>query len=350
MKSLLIRETATVKEAMKALNASAKNGLIVVNADGVLLGMLTDGDIRRFILKSNSLDSAIGTAYNKDPQFISKDNFDLEQVKEIMLRLEIDIIPIVDENRVVVDFINWESAFGDEPTINKKIDAMVVIMAGGKGTRMEPFTLVLPKPLIPIQDKPIIEHIIETFLGYGIMDYYLTVNYKAQIMKAYFQERNPDYQVHFIEENKPLGTAGSLKLLESSSPKPIIVSNCDILIKTDMWELTQFHLKGEYDLTLVASLKHYRIPYGICELNEKGHLDHIKEKPEYQMLVNTGLYVLDPGVLKLIPDDEFMNITTLMDMIKKNGGKVGVYPVGEDDWIDIGQWQEYKNTLHIFGD
>jgi NDP-sugar pyrophosphorylase family protein len=221
----------------------------------------------------------------------------------------------------------------------------VVIMAGGKGTRMEPFTKILPKPLVPIQEKPIIEHIIERFLDIGCSDFHLTVNYKGKILKAYFEEVQPDYQVHFVDEHEPLGTAGSLRFLDDKFNQPFFVTNCDIIIKTDYSDLYEFHQKGDYDITLVASEKEYIIPYGTCQLNKDGHLDHINEKPTYYFLINVGLYILNPDVLKLIPENKFYHITHLIEDAKNKGKKVGIFPIDDDAWVDVGEWSEYQKAV-----
>jgi len=221
----------------------------------------------------------------------------------------------------------------------------VVIMAGGKGTRLEPFTKILPKPLVPIHEKPIIEHIIEKFTTIGIDDFHITTNYKSRILKAFFEELNPDYSLNFVKELEPLGTAGSLKLLEGKLDKPFFVTDCDILIKTDYVSLYEFHQNGRYDVTLVASAKEYVIPYGTCELNSEGHLSHINEKPKYDFLINSGLYVLNPDILSIIPENKFYHITNLIEDAQKQGKKVGVFPIDDDNWIDVGQWAEYKKVV-----
>jgi NDP-sugar pyrophosphorylase family protein len=205
----------------------------------------------------------------------------------------------------------------------------------------------LPKPLVPIHEKPIIEHIIERFTELGCSDFYITVNYKGKILKAYFEELNLDYKVHFLDENEPLGTAGSLRLLDGQFNQPFFVTNCDIIIKANYNSLYEFHRKGGYEITLVASAKEYVIPYGTCELNGDGHLSHINEKPHYDFLINTGLYVLNPEVLKLIPKNKFYHITHLIEDAKNQGKKVGVFPIDDEAWIDVGQWAEYKKVMEL---
>ena len=348
MKDITIYPKATIKEAMEALDKTAEKVLLVVDDSQRMIGALTDGDIRRYILKGRDLKGTIEDAYNTNPIFVFQKDFDIEKIKQVLTKNKIDLIPILDQNRKVVDFITWENAFGNNRrSENQKLDAPVVIMAGGRGTRLEPFTRVLPKPLIPVGEKPVIDHIIDRFRAYGASEFYLTVHHMSKILRAYFEEKNPDYSIGFAEEDEPRGTAGSLKLLADKLNKPFFVSNCDIIIEADYADLYRFHTKNSHDITLVASAKQFNIPYGICELNGGGSLERIKEKPEYNFLVNAGMYVLNPAVLELIPDDKLFHITHLMDKIKENNGTIGVYPVSEKAWIDIGQWAEYRKALKV---
>ena len=351
MKNITIHSQATIKEAMEALDKTAEKVLLVVDDEQVLIGTLTDGDIRRHILKGRDLIGTIRNAFHPNPIFILQKNFDPDKIKAVFLKNKIDLIPILDQNRKVLDFVTWGKAFGNNKKLeNQKLDVPVVIMAGGKGTRLEPFTRVLPKPLIPVGDKPVIDHIIDRFRVYGISEFYLTIHHMAKIIRAYFEEKEPDYTVGIVEENEPRGTAGSLKLLSDKLNKPFFVSNCDIIIETDYADLYRFHIQNKYDITLVASAKQFNIPYGICALNGRGSLERIEEKPEYNFLVNAGMYVLNSAVLELIPDNQLFHITHLIDKIKKNGGQIGVYPVSEKAWIDVGQWAEYRKALKVIED
>lgn len=351
MKDITISPQATIKEAMESLDKTAEKVLLVVDENQALIGALTDGDIRRYILKGRDLTGTIKNAYNPNPIFIFQEDFDLDKIKAVLLENIIDLIPILDQNRKVVNFTTWEKAFGNNRKADdKKLNVPVVIMAGGKGTRLEPFTRVLPKPLIPVGDKPLIDHIIDRFRGYGISEFYLTIHHMSKIIRAYFEEKQPDYSIGFAEEDKPRGTAGSLKLLADKLNKPFIVSNCDIIIEADYADLYRFHMQNGYDITLVASAKQFNIPYGICELNNGGSLERIKEKPEYNFLVNAGMYVLNPAVLGMIPDNQLFHITHLIDKTKEKGGQIGVYPVSEKAWIDVGQWAEYRKALKVIED
>ena len=248
-----------------------------------------------------------------------------------------------------MNIILWNEIFDkSHKDLNTNLNIPVVIMSGGKGTRMAPFTTVLPKPLVPIRGKPIIEHIIEKFVNVGCIDFHLTVYYKSLVLKAYFEELRPDYNIHFVKEEKPLGTSGSLRFLKGQFDQPFFVTNCDIIIDIDYSALNEFHQKNNYDITLVASDKEYIIPYGTCDLNGDGHLLTINEKPKYDFLINTGLYMLNPEILSLIPKNKFYHITQLINDAKKNGKTVGVFPINDDDWVDIGQWEEYKKAVKHF--
>ena len=351
MKDITIYPQATIKEAMEALDKTAEKVLLVVDENQALIGSLTDGDIRRHILKDQNLIGTIENAYNRNPFFVFQENFDSEKIKKVFTEKRINLIPILGQDRKVLDFITWEKVFGNNrKPEDQKLNVSAVIMAGGKGTRLEPFTRVLPKPLIPVGDKPVIDHIIDRFRNYGISEFYLTIHHMSKIMRAYFEEKEPDYSIGFAEENEPRGTAGSLKLLADKLNKPFFVSNCDIIIETDYADLYRFHMQNRHDITLVASAKQFNIPYGICELNGEGSLERIEEKPEYNFLVNAGMYVLNPAVLELIPDNQLFHITHLIDRIKENGGQIGVYPVSEKAWIDVGQWAEYRKALKVIED
>ncbi len=347
MKDITVNQSISIRDAMKALDSTAEKCLLVVDENNKLLGTLTDGDIRRSILSGAKFSVDISDCYNSKPITLVKGKYKVNDVKKLFNDKKIDLIPIIDQEFVVVDFVTWSTINGTKKPSKSLNDVSIIIMAGGKGSRLQPFTNVLPKPLVPVQEKPIIEHIIDRFSEFGCSHFYLSINYKGKILKAYFEDLEPAYKVNYIEEKEPLGTAGSLRLISGKFNKPFFVTNCDIIIKTDYAKLYDFHCKGGYDVTLVASLKEHIIPYGTCELNSDGNLSHINEKPHYDFLINTGLYVLNPDVLNLIPKDKFYHITHLIEDVKNNGKKVGIFPVDDDKWIDVGQWNEYKKVIDL---
>jgi len=351
---MLISPTATIREAMQALSDSLERIVFVVDKGKRLLGTLTDGDIRRGVLNDGNLNGSIETMYNSNAVKISEKDFNYETVKKLLIENRIELIPLIDNENMVTGYYTWEEILGNEGTLRlrekRKLDAPVVIMAGGKGTRLEPFTRVLPKPLIPIGETPIIEMIIDRFRDYGMNNYYLMVYHMSRIIKAYFQEKNHSYSIHFIDEDKPLGTAGSLRLLDGYFDSSFYLTNCDMIINADYADLYDFHVDKDYDITVTASMKYFSIPYGVCEIENGGNLVTINEKPEYNYLVNTGLYVLKPSVIKSIPEKTSFDMTDLIKRITDGGGMVGVYPINEKSWIDVGEWKEYKSALELIGE
>ena len=345
MKDITIQTDITIRQSMKLLDKTAEKCLLVVDKNRKLLGTVTDGDLRRSILAGAQFSEDISECYHKRPVTLVEGHFNTEEAKQLLRGKKLDLIPVIDDEGTLIEYLTWGSLDDVQKPARSLQDVPVVIMAGGKGARLEPFTKVLPKPLVPIQEKPIIEHIIERFTDITCSEFYLTVNYKGRILKAYFEELQPDYNVTFVDENEPLGTAGSLQLLMGKFDKPFFVTNCDIIVKADCVSLYEFHQKGGYDITLVASTKEYIIPYGTCELNGDGHLSHINEKPHYDFLINTGLYVLNPDMLKLIPENKFYHITHLIEDAKNKGKKVGVFPIDDEAWIDVGQWAEYQKAV-----
>ena len=346
MKNITVRPDITIRQAMRNLNQSGQKCLVIMDEENILLGTLSDGDLRKAILKGTAMGDSIESIYQQNPTVLVEGKYSLVEAKKLFVNHKFDLIPVVNEKGLLVDTLFLEAVLKNGDSRQKeKLDVPVIIMAGGRGTRMEPFTKILPKPLVPVNEKPIIEHIIERFINVGCNEFHLTVNYKSRILKAYFEELQPDYGLHFVEEQEPLGTAGSLRFLDKQFDQPFFVTNCDVIIKSDYRSLYDFHRKFGYDITLVASAKEYVIPYGTCELNSEGHLSHINEKPQYDFLINTGLYILNPDVLKLIPKNKFYHITHLIEDAKEQGKKVGVFPIDDDAWIDVGQWAEYRQAV-----
>ncbi len=224
-------------------------------------------------------------------------------------------------------------------------DVPVVVMAGGFGKRLRPVTNIIPKPLLPVGDKTVLEVIMERFFRYGILDFFLTLNYKANYIKAYFQGLSPDYRLHYIVEEKPLGTAGSLKFIQDHVDRPFFVSNCDTLINTSYRKIYDFHLKNRFDLTIVGAVQKVQIPFGICEVDKDFTLIQMKEKPASYHIINTGVYVVNPQILDIIPYNEYYDITDFINDIQRSGGKVGVYPIAEGSWINLGSMSDFKNNM-----
>ena len=343
----LIQKDESIKKAIDLIDKGARKIIFVVDSENKLYSTITDGDIRRWIIKTGGIKGKVEDICNKNPIFFEKD-YSVEKVKEILLSEKIEAIPVIDKERKIIKILFWDDIFKGEKEEFTQIYLPVVIMAGGKGTRLDPFTRILPKPLIPIDDKTVIEVIMDEYAKFGIKKFYITINHKAKIIKAYFEEQKSNYSLEFIEEDTPLGTAGALKLLENKVNNSFFVSNCDIIIKEDYSKIYDFHRENNFALTLVGSMQNYTVPYGVCEIENGGILKKINEKPVYDFIVNTGMYLLNPETLRFIPYNKFYDITDLIADLKENNYKVGVYPVSEKSWLDIGQWNKYKISLNKF--
>ncbi len=344
-----VHSNISIKQALKRLDETSYRVLFVVDQDGMLKGSLSDGDIRRSLLSGVMLDDSIEKSYNPRPITISIDDFSLQMCKEIFLKSKILLIPILDKNGKLVDVVSWDEAFGENAEEKKKkeqIDVPVVIMAGGKGTRLAPFTNVLPKPLIPVGDRTILEIIIDSFKQNGICRFYFTLNYKGEMIKAYFDSIERDYSIGYIWEKEFLGTAGGLAYLKDALNETFIVSNCDIIVKADYADVIRFHKKNNASLTILSSIQHITIPYGVIEYRNGGKVSSITEKPEFSFTVNTGVYIVEPECLKLIRTDGVFHMTNLIESLLRAGKTVLTYPVNNKDYIDIGQWDEYQKNVN----
>jgi dTDP-glucose pyrophosphorylase/CBS domain-containing protein len=350
VRAFLVPQTFTIRQAMEQLERTEEKIIFVVDSDSRLIGSLTDGDIRRWILSDGDLKAQVRLVCNCHPR-VAEEDFNVEELRAEMLEGNFSCVPVVSSSRQIVKLVFWKELFQSEIATSQKrqLNLPVVIMAGGKGTRLAPFTNVLPKPLIPMGDRTVIEIIIDQFLPYGLNCFHLSVNYKSKILKSFFEELSPHYSVAYIEEIEPRGTAGALRVLYEDTPDNLIVTNCDIIIQADLADLVSFHTENNHDLTLVASLKDYKIPYGVCELGKGGSLAQIKEKPQYSFLVNTGMYVVRRDRLNLIPADAHCDMTDFIETLKLQGGSIGVFPIGEKAWIDTGEWAEYRKALDSLG-
>ena len=345
MKNIFVSPKIKIIQAMKRLKETGERCLIVTDSKKRLLGTITDGDIRGGVLEGMKIDQSIKSIYSTKPTVLKKDVYSLEEARKILRKQNQLLLPIINKNKVVVDYLTWEKAFNVRKKEKSLANIDIVIMAGGKGDRLVPFTKVLPKPLIPINEKPVIEHIIEKFTLFGAKNFSISVNYKSRILKSFFLELKPNYSVKFFEELKPMGTIGGIKSYKKNFKSHFFVTNCDIIVDADYGDILNFHKSKNYDLTLVASATRYLIPYGVCELDSSGTLSNIKEKPSYNFLANTGLYVLSPKILKLIPKNKSYDMTDLIKEARKKNFKIGVYPIESQKWIDVGQWSEYHKAI-----
>lgn len=339
-----IESSDTIIDSLKKMDRE-KTKMLFVFSSIHFKGVLTIGDIQRAILANINLNNPIYNILDCNKIYASP-NESIGSIKQKMYKLRAECMPVVDEEGELMEVYFWTDLFGSIDTFPKsRLNIPVVIMAGGKGTRLAPLTNIYPKPLIPIGKKTIIETIMDKFVNYGCNDFYISVNYRADMIKNYFEFiNNSDYSISYFQEDKPMGTAGSLRLLKDKINTTFFVSNCDILIHEDYSNILDYHRINKNELTVVAALKTYSIPYGTISTGEDGILQSIEEKPNLAFKINTGFYILEPSLLDDIPDD-FFHITHLMDKLHKEGRRVGVYPISQNDWMDMGDWDEYLKLV-----
>ncbi len=341
-----IKWNKSILEALKLMDSS-KTKLLFVFDENKFAGLLTIGDVQRAILKDVDLTAQISSILSKNKVYASIDE-PVEVIKEKISKMRAECMPVLDEKGNLVKVYSWHDLFGSKAqTEYPNLNIPVVIMAGGMGSRLAPLTNIYPKPLIPIGEKTIVESIMDKFVNYNCHEFYMSVNYKADTIKNYFDFiNNSEYNVSYFQEDKPMGTAGSLRLLKDKINSTFFVSNCDILIEEDYANILEYHRSNKNELTVVAAVKTISIPYGTIITGENGLLESIEEKPTLSFKINTGLYILEPTLLEDIPD-EFFHITHLMEKLKAQGRRVGVYPISQNDWKDMGDWKEYLKLINV---
>ncbi|MCR5271969.1 MAG: nucleotidyltransferase family protein [Lachnospiraceae bacterium] len=334
----LCKEDNKLVESLKKIDENSHGILFVIDEKEHLIGTVTDGDIRRWLLKTGDLSAEVRCFMNEKPLALQKNAADTSE--SFMKKNDITAVPIIDSHNRIKDIHFLIRNEAEKSLIKNLENVTVCIMAGGKGTRLKPYTNILPKPLIPIGDIPIAERIIENFEKFGAKKFYMTVNYKKKMIQSYFADSDREKCIEYLEESEPLGTAGSLSMLPDGGKEPIFVSNCDILIKANYNDIYDFHLKMENDMTVVTALKNIVVPYGVILSSENGLIEAVDEKPQLSYLVNTGFYVLSPKAVSMVPKNREYHMTDLMTDLIAEGRKVAMYPVSEDSFLDMGEFEE----------
>jgi dTDP-glucose pyrophosphorylase len=348
IKSIQVDYRSNILQAMKCMDICEKK-LLIVTKDDQFLSLLSIGDIQRAIMKFQSFEKEVGDILREKVNVgrVTDSRTDLSRK---MLEHRTEFMPILDNNNHLVDVLFWEELVEKPVHINEELKHVpVVIMAGGKGTRLKPITNIIPKPLIPLGEKPIIEIIANQFGLCGVKQFFVSVNYKGEMIRKYFDDlENKAYRIDYINEEMPLGTIGSIYLLKGKLKNTFFVSNCDILVDQDYADVYRYHKENKNELTVISAIKSYQIPYGTIEAGENGLLTNLKEKPELVFQINSGVYILEPHLIDEVPAGEFFHITSLIEKIKERNGRVGVFPVSENAWIDIGEWKEYERAQNNF--
>jgi dTDP-glucose pyrophosphorylase len=327
--SLYVPETASVRDAMAAMTQSAREVALVIDREGRVAGLITDGDIRRGLLGGCDLDSPVSAVMTRDFFFVSPET-DRAYVLDIMRARLFRHVPVLDEQRrpVAVHFLR--DLIGGAPKPNT-----AVILAGGKGTRLRPFTDFLPKPMVEVAGRPMLERLILHLVGHGITKIFLSVNFKAEVIEDHFGDgASFGCRIEYLRENTPLGTGGPLTLLSPRPKHPILVLNGDLVTNTDLAAMLQMHMQGGYAATIAVGPHQVQIPFGAVT-ERHGVLVQIEEKPTVNFLVNRGIYVLEPHTIDLIPRGEDFPITALFDRLASAQHRVGVFYTS-GSWMDVG--------------
>lgn len=337
LENYLVKPDISVLEAMKAIDKGAEGIVYVCDDNEHLLGSVTDGDIRRFIIHGGDLNNSVESIMTSNPIKLPVEL--RRNANDYMEQYSITSVPIIDKDNRVTEIFFIDTSISSKLEM---INSPVVIMAGGKGTRLAPYTQILPKPLIPIGEKTITEHIIDRFMKYGCNRFDIIVNYKRHLIKSYFNDVTINAKLNFYDEEEFLGTAGGLKLLQGHFDEPFFMTNCDILVEDDYAKIMEYHKKNKNIATIVSAVKNTVLPYGVIESTSNGQVASIKEKPEVSTIVNTGFYVLEPDFLNLIPSNTFIHITDILKKCIDDGKRVGMYPISGDKWLDMGQMDELQ--------
>lgn len=339
----IVSEKDSVIDVMKIIDNNGK-GIAFICEEKKLLAVVTDGDIRRYILQNGNLNESICKIANYSPKYVMND-VSADYIS-YMKDLSITALPIVNKRKKIISI---RFLYDNRIIKNTEMNVPVAIMAGGKGTRLYPYTQILPKPLIPIGDNTITELIMDHFEAYGCKHFDMIVNYKKNFIKSFFLDNEHKRDVDFIEEMQFLGTGGGLKLLEGRYQDTFFVTNCDIIIEEDYSEIMNYHKNEGNIITVVSAMKNVTIPYGTIEVSKNGQMVKLNEKPSYSFLTNTGLYVVEPRFLDKIPKDTFIHITDIIQDCINKGEKVGIYPISEHAWMDMGQLEELEKMRERLG-
>ncbi len=319
--------------------------LLIVRENKKFRSLLSIGDIQRAIIKGTELKSRTETIL-REQITVCYDTQPEAEIHETMIAHRAEFMPVLDSEGEIKRIIFWDEVIKEgQVSKSESLDLPVVIMAGGKGTRLKPLTNVIPKPLIPVGERPVIEHILDSFRKHGMKDFYLVVNYKASLIESYFAEQGiRDFKISIVREELEGGTAGSLFLMKNKISETFFLTNCDTILDQDLAEVYRFHRENKNEITIIGALRHYPIPYGILDFSEGGGFQGIREKPEITLAVNSGTYLLEPHLIEEVPERTFFHITELIESVKSRNGRIGVFPVSEKSWLDIGEWNELGKT------
>ena len=345
MKYISINKDDNLKKALKFISKNGLKCVLITDENKKFLGTLSDGDIRNALISNHTLTEKVNNFYNKRSKFVHQNKYNHNHIRSLLIKFSYSVIPVINDKKDIVDVITWENFFNKKNKI-KNIKIPAIIMAGGRGNRLKPFTNILPKPLMPINDQTMLDIIVKDLRSYGINNIFLTLSYKFEIIKSYLKEMKYGKKISCIYERQPMGTAGGLRLILNKVPtNTVLVTNCDITAKLNYTKLIEYHKKNNNSLTIVTSFKEYILPYGVYRKDKLGNFDQIDEKPKYNFLINIGIYLINKECIKLIPKNKKFDMTDLIKKAKSKNLKIGTYTLNDSDWQDIGEWDQFSKTL-----
>ncbi len=344
LEKYIIRTEDTILNALEGMNKNGVGTVFICDMHDIFYGTITDGDVRRYLVNGGDIHENVMLIVNRSPYIVHNVKDKSVDYQKIMQEKIIKAIPVINNKRMLIDFISVMDNF-------RKIDPIevpVVIMAGGMGTRLQPYTDILPKPLIPIGNMTIVERIMESFIKNGSSKFFMILNYKKEFIKTYFHDKKDRYDIDFVEERTYSGTAGGLALLKGKIKDTFIMTNCDILIDESYKQFVNHHKASENIITLVGAKKCMQLPYGIMNLDLDGNIISMEEKPKYEFVTNTGFYIIEPKFLDLVPPNTFIHMPDLIKTCIDKGYKAGAYQIEEDKWFDMGQLDELEKMKRRF--
>ncbi len=337
LKKLFIKTNSTIKDAMIALDKGTAEIALVVDDDYKLIATVTDGDIRRGLLRGLTLQDSIEKCMHRNFIYV-REEVGRAEVLDLMKAHTIKQVPILDEKGRVKGLHLLREIIGSQEKQN-----IALIMAGGKGERLKPITDEIPKPMIKVAGRPILERLILHLIGYGIKNFFIAVNYKSEIIENHFLDgKELGCQINYIKEEKPLGTAGALGLLPFKPKESIIILNGDLLTQFDLDEMLNYHKDNKFNGTIGVYNYVHKIPYGVIE-EKGGKMVNIKEKPSFVWYINSGIYIVEPDLIDLVPKKEAFNMPELLEKAHSLKKNIGVFHI-EGDWIDIGLHKDLKKA------
>lgn len=352
-KNYFVKKDTTIKATLSLLNISPYKCLLVIDENQKLLGTITDGDIRKFIIKMDisDLSTKIDKIYNKKPIIIYKDEIDINKIKRILQFNKFDLIPVLNKSNKVVDIFSWDQFFQIDINDSKISKILLVIMAGGRGKRLAPFTNKYPKALMPIAGVPMIIRILEKYKLLGFNNFIVSVNYQKKILKEEIKNnflKLTNSKLSFVEESKPLGTIGSIRnIKENLLTEHLVITNCDTIITENFENIFFKHQKNNADITMIVTEKNFDIPYGQIIIDSDSNFIEIKEKPRFKIDINVGFYIIKKEVIRLIPRNKFFNANDLINKAKQKNLNIKTYYISENNWIEVGKTSDLESLNRL---